>query len=109
MTEWQRLGITPDHSVWRALRGAALHEARQLRGQMDPEKILAARRIVHPFRGEGLTPATHAAKTEHMTRAITDPMVGRRVTNGEIVVLHGMELRVADAQRKEREKRRKTA
>lgn len=107
MSEWEALGIVPDHSVWRALRADALAESRQLRGHMDPEKILAARRIVHPFRGEGLTPATHAAKTAHMTRALTDPMV-LRLRLDESLTAHGIEIREADARRLNA-KRRKSA
>lgn len=108
MSEWQALGIVPDHSVWRALRADALAESRQLRGHMDPEKILAARRIVRPFRGEGLTPATHAAKTAHMSRALTDPMVLRALRLDESLTAHGIEIREADARRLNT-KRRKSA
>ena len=54
---------------------------------------------MRPFRGEGLTPATHAARTEGRGRPLTDQLRSRGIGEGGtagIVVVHDAQLRLTD-------------
>lgn len=64
---------------------------------MSPEEILAARRIVRPFRGEGLTPATHAARAEGRGRPLTDQPPQRGVPRDRVVTVVDQQLRPTDS------------